>query len=154
MKEDIKTIAKRVYIAKDGKEFDSRINCINYEDEKRQENLEEEVDVKLGIETHANFPSMVNLSYGHEYKLFLIQNENDLDLFIKTYKYWFNGLEKYWEVSKVVFNYPDVLCILDFPKGGDEHRLYKITQLFHQYHAFCNELEVAITNKMDEVIKK
>lgn len=142
-----KTITKTVYIAYDGTEFDNEYDCEYYEYEKKQEELEKEAEKRLGIDTYANYPSMLNLRYDHEYKLFLIKNEEDLDWFIKTYEYWFTRLEYYPEVNKETFTYPEVLCILDFPRGGDEHRLYKITQLCNQFNAFVDELSVKIQNR-------
>lgn len=152
MEVKIKEITKTVYVANDGTEFNSEESCTDYEREKEQENLEREVEEKLGIKTtNADFPSMLNLRYNHEYKLFLIKNERDLDLFIKTYEYWFTKLETYWEVNKETFVYPDVLCILDFPTGGDEHRLYKMSQLCGQFDAFVNEISIKAEEKMKEV---
>ncbi|UZQ49836.1 hypothetical protein [Clostridium kluyveri] len=94
---------------------------------------------------------MLNLRYNHEYKLFLIKNEQDLDLFIKTYEYWFTKLETYWQVNKETFVYPEILCILDFPTGGDEHRLYKISQLCSQFNAFVSEISIKAEDILKEV---
>jgi len=151
MKKRIKTITKTVYVANDGTEFNNEDDCICYEEGKEQENLEKKVEAELGIKTKANFPSMLNLRYNHEYKLFLIKNEQDLDLFIKTYKHWFVNLETYWEVNKETFVYPEVLCILDFPTGGDEHRLYSISQLCNQFNAFVNEISIKVEDVLKEI---
>ena len=150
MKVETRTITKTVYIASDGTEFNDEDSCICHEDERKQKNLEKEVERKLGIKTHTDFPAMLNLRYDHEYKLFLIKNEQDLDLFIKTYEYWFTSLEKYWEVNKETFVYPDVLCILDFPNGGDEHRLYNISQLCRQFNAFVDEVSFNVNKIMNK----
>lgn len=150
MEKKTKTIIKDIFIANDGTEFYNEDDCICYEREKEQENLEKKVEEKLGIKTQADFPAMLNLRYHHEYKLFLIKNEEDLDLFIKTYDYWFPRLETYWQVNKETFVYPDVLCILDFPTGGDEHRLYKISQLCVQFNAFVSE----ISSKIEDILKE
>lgn len=151
METKIKKITKTVYIANDGTEFNNEDDCICYEEEKKQENLEKKVEEELGIQTQADFPAMLNLRYNHEYKLFLIKNEQDLDLFIKTYDYWFTNLENYWQVNKETFVYPDVLCILDFPTGGDEHRLYKISQLCNQFNAFVSEISIKAEDILKEV---
>lgn len=151
MEPKIKKITKTVYIANDGTEFNSENDCIYYEEEKEQENLEKKVEEELGIKTQADFPAMLNLRYNHEYKLFLIKNEQDLDLFIKTYEYWFTKLETYWQVNKETFVYPEVLCILDFPTGGDEHRLYKISQLCSQFNAFVSEISIKAEDTLKEV---
>lgn len=140
MKIITKKITKEIFIANDGKEFNSEDDCIYYEEGLEQEKIEKEVEEKLGIKTNADFPSMLNDRYRHVYKMFLIKNEQDLDLFTKTYEFWFTNLEKYWEVCKETFVYPDVLCILDFPSGGDEHRLYKMSQLCGQFNAFVSEI--------------
>lgn len=155
MEKKTKTIIKDIFMANDGSEFDNEDDCIYYEEEKEhekeQENLEKKVEEELGIKTQADFPAMLNLRYKHEYKLFLIKNEQDLDLFIKTYNYWFASLETYGEVSKETFVYPDVLCVLDFPTGGDEHRLYKISRLCGQFNAFASEISMKIEDGLKEV---
>jgi hypothetical protein len=143
-----KIIVKDIFVANDGKEFDNETSCICYEEEQKQENLEKKVEKELGIKTNADFPAMLNLRYNHEYKLFLIKNEQDLNLFIKTYDYWFTNLETYWQVNNATFVYPDVLCILDFPSGGDEHRLYRISQLCGQFNAFVEEIQTNIEERM------
>lgn len=133
-------IKKDVYVAFDGKEFDSELCCIDYETGLKQEKLEKETEEKLRIKTHADFPSMINIHNDHEYLLFLIRTEEDLDLFIKTYNYWFLRLENYPEVNKDNFSYPEVLCILDFPKGAEQYRLYKVSNLCNQFSAFINDI--------------
>lgn len=147
MEKKIITIRKEVFIAHDGTEFNSEYDCEYYEREKEQENLEKIAEEKLGIKTQADFPSMLNHKHRHEYKLFLIKNEEDLDLFIKTYEYWFTNLEKYWEVQKETFVYPDVLCILDFPRGEEDYRLYRMSHLCNQFNAFVNEISMKMENK-------
>lgn len=151
MKTEIKKFTKKVYIANDGREFENEDNCLCHEQELAQEEQERKIEKDLGFETHADFPSMLNIDRSnHEYKLFLIKNESDLDRFIEIYEYWFTNLKSYWEVNKETFVYPDVLCILDFPTGGDEHRLYRISQLSRQFNAFVDE----IIAKTDDMLKK
>lgn len=149
MKKRTKTIVKDIFVANDGKEFYDEDDCIYYEREKKQENLEKRVEEELGIKTLADYPSMLNLRHDRIYKLFLIKNEKDLDLFTTTYEYWFTNLENYWEVDKETFIYPEVLCILDFPTGGDEHRLYRMSQLFDQFNAFADEISAKIEDILD-----
>ncbi|HHY72256.1 MAG TPA: hypothetical protein GX497_03345 [Bacillus bacterium] len=151
MKVETREIIKTVYIADDGTEFDNEDNCICHEMELGQESLEKRVETELGIKTKADFPSMLNLRHKHEYKLFLIKNEQDLDLFVKTYEYWFTRLETYWEVNKETFVYPEVLCILDFPTGGDEHRLYRMSHLCNQFNAFVSEISIKAEDILKEV---
>lgn len=151
MEKKTKTVVETVYIANDGTEFYNEDDCIYYEREKEQENLEKKVEEELGIKTQADFPAMLNLRYHHEYKLFLIKNEQDLDLFIKAYDYWFTNLENYWQVNKETFVYPDVLCILDFPRGEEEYRLYKMSQLCGQFNAFVNEISMKVEDVLKEV---
>lgn len=148
MEKKTTTIIKDIFIANDGTEFNNEDDCIYYEEEKKQEKLEKKVEEELGIKTQADFPAMLNLRHNHEYKLFLIKNKQDLDLFIKTYEYWFTKLETYWQVNKETFVYPDVLCILDFPTGGDEHRLYKISQLCGQFNAFVSEISMKVEDML------
>lgn len=47
--------------------------------------------------------------------------------------------------------YPEVLCILDFPRGGDEHRLYKMSQLCRQFNAFVDGISMKVEDMMQEV---
>ena len=147
-----KAITTTVYIANDGKEFKGKYECENYEDEQKQNKLEKEADEKLRIYTHADFPSMIDIRNKHEYRLFLIQNKQDLDLFIKAYKYWFTYLERYGQLNKDTFVYPDILCILDFPCGPDHPRLYRMSKLINQLDVFVGEIEEqrAIKQKEDE----
>lgn len=150
IKEVTKTITKTVYISKDGTEHDSEWCCENYEVEQMQEKLEKQCDERLRVyTTNSNYPSMLNLNWKPKYMLFLIKNEEDLDLFIKTYTYWFNDLEKRWEVAKEFFEYPNVLCIVDFRGGNDEHRLYSLNQQVRQYNAFIDELSYEVDAKLN-----
>jgi hypothetical protein len=86
----------------------------------------------------------------HEYRLFLIKSEQDLDFFISRYKHWFHKPETMWQFDKQTFNYPEVLCILDFPHGPDHHRIYRMTQLINQLDAFVTDIEKAISDKQEE----
>ncbi|WP_243299126.1 hypothetical protein [Bacillus litorisediminis] len=152
METKIKTITKTVYVANDGKEFDDEDNCLCHEQELAQEERERNIEKDLGFETNANFPSMLNTNRSnHEYKLFLIKNESDLDRFVEIYEYWFTNLKNYWEVNKETFVYPDVLCILDFPTGGDERRLYRLSQLCRQFNAFVDEVFAKTDDMMQEI---
>jgi hypothetical protein len=152
IKEITKSIAKKIYIAYDGTEHDSEFACECYELEQKQLELEKECDEKLRIYIkNSNFPTMLDLEIEKEFRLFLIQNEKDLDVFIKTYEYWFTSLgERYWEVDKETFEYPNVLCVLDFPSGRDQYRLYSFRQLFGQFYTFENEINNIINQKIGE----
>lgn len=151
MKKVTKTYEKTVYIANDGKEFNSEEDCLWHEKEVKQEELEKEIERDLGIGTQANYPSLLNFyRLNYEYKLFVIKNEFDLDRFIKVFDWWFTDLEKYPEVQKDTFGYPEVLMILDAPTGGDDTRLYKLTQLSRQFNAFADEVNFKINEKTDE----
>lgn len=145
METKTKTITKTVYVACDGTEFNDEDSCLWHEQELEQEGRERKIEIDLGFKTQADFPSMLNIDRSnHECKLFLIKNENDLDRFVGIYEFWFTNLKKYWEVNKETFVYPDVLCILDFPTGGDEHRLYRISQLCNQFNAFVGEISMNV----------
>lgn len=151
MKEETRVITKTVYIATDGTEFNDEDDCLYHEQELAQEERERDIEKDLGFETQADFPSMLNIyRSNHKYKLFLIKNESDLDRFVEVYEYWFTNLKSYWEVNKETFDYPEVLCILDFPTGGDEPRLYKISQLCRQFNAFIDEISSNVSKLMNE----
>lgn len=148
MKEVIKTYEKKIYVASDGKEFDSEEWCLEHEDELDQKREEEEIERDLGIKTHADYPSLLNTeNMIHDYKLFLIKNEEDLDRFIDVFSYWFSGLRNMLEVDKTFFAYPEVLLILDFPRGGDRTRLYKVSRLGEQFNAFADEINHKINQE-------
>ena len=150
MEKKIITITKEVFIAHDGTEFNSEYDCEYYEREKEQENREKMVEEKLGINFDVDFPAMINLRNKHEFKFFLIKNEEELDLFTDVYEYWFIRLEKYEQVNKETFVYPDVLCILDFPRGDEDYRLYRMSQLCNQFNAFAEELSTKVEAKLKE----
>lgn len=145
-----KTIVKEIYVAWDGTEFFDEVNCLCHEQELEQARLEEKAEAELGIVTKADYPAMLNPRIKHQYKLFLIKNEQDLDRFINIYEYWFTNLESYWEVNKETFVYPDVLCILDFPRGDETPRLYKLSRLCNQFNAFIEDVTLAIDKKLDQ----
>lgn len=140
-----RTITQKVYIASDGTEFTRESDCFFHEDELVQREKERVFTDRTGIKTHADFPSLLNPRYDRAHMLFLIKDEADLDEFIDVYDYWFTDLYRYPEVDKATFTYPDVLYILDFPSGYDEHRLYRISQLFNQFSAFNAEIISAIS---------
>lgn len=145
MKKITKTIKETVYIASDGKEFDNEEDCNWYEKEIEKEKEEKEIEQDLGIGTHANYPGLLNYyRTNYEYKLFLIKNEADLDRFVKVFDWYFYELEKYPEVQKDTFAYPEVLMILDTLAGGDDTRLYKVSQLGRQFNAFADEVNYII----------
>ena len=151
MKEIIKTIHKKVFVASDGREFDNKDYCIDHERELKQEKQEREIEKDLGIGTHANYPGLLNYyRLNYEYKLFLIKDETDLDRFVEVFEWWFTNLEKYPEVQKDTFAYPEVLMILDTPTGGDDTRLYKVTQLGRQFNAFADEVNFKINEVLEE----
>lgn len=149
MKIKNKVVESKCYVASDGQEFDSEWQCQEHERQIEQMNLEKETDDKLRFYTQANFPSMIDISNEHEYRLFLIKNEEDLDLFIKGYSYWFRNLERCWQVDKSTFQYPDIVCILDFPKGDEEYRLYRMSQLYNQFDTFIYEIDAKMKEKID-----
>ena len=147
-----KIVYETIYIAEDGTEFKDEHDCSYYEMEKRQLDAEKKVDDLLGIKlTNTSYPTMLSSYPAFEFRYFLIKNEQDLNLFIEVYEYWFSKLEKYPQVNKETFSYPDVLCIVDFPKGGDEYRLYRINQLCNQFNAFVDELNFVVEKKYNEV---
>lgn len=145
MREVKRVIERTVYIASDGKEFDNQDDCNWHEEELRQEKAVEKIEQDLGIGTHANYPGLLNYyRLNYEYKLFLIKDETDLDRFVKVFDWYFLDLTKYPEVQKDTFVYPEVLMILDTPTGGDDARLYKLTQLSRQFSAFADEVNYKI----------
>ena len=135
-----KTYEKTVYIASDGKEFDSMDDCKWHEKELHQEGLEEDIDRDLRIRTKADYPSLIDIDKTKEYKLYLIKDEADLDRFIKVFDWWFRDIKSRIEVDKKYFNYPEVLMILDFPYGGEHTELFKLSRLSEQFNAFADEV--------------
>lgn len=151
MKEVKRVIERTVYIASDGKEFDNQDDCSWHEEELKQEKRESSIEQDLGIGTLANYPGLLNYyRLNYEYRLFLIKDEDDLDRFVKVFDWWFLDLAKYPEVQKDTFAYPEVLLILDTPTGGDDTRLYKLTQLSRQFNAFADEVNYKIAEMTGE----
>lgn len=151
MKEIIKTIEVKRYIAEDGTSFNREDDCLEYEREQQQKVLETEAITKLGIETvDSNFPSMIDLNHKAQYMLFYIENEEDLEVFCKAYEdYWFS--KRAWQLDRKTFVYPEVLCILDFEQGCEDYRLYRMSQLFKQFYTFENELNYVILKKQMKI---
>lgn len=150
MKKIIKTYERAVYIASDGREFDNKDDCEWWEKELEQEKAEKDIERDLGIKTHADYPSLIDINKTKEIRLFLIKNEDDLDRFVKVFDWWFIDLEKRIEVDKEYFNYPEVLMILDYAHGGGETGLYKLTQLSRQFNAFADEVNFKINEMMGD----
>lgn len=74
VKKITKTIEKTVYIASDGTEFVNEKWCLEHENELKQEKAEREIELDLGIKTHADYPSLLDTYRKlHDYKLFLIK---------------------------------------------------------------------------------
>jgi|SRR5690625_199617 len=150
MKKVTKTYEKTVYIASDGKEFNNMDDCEWHEKELHQEVLEKEIENDLGIKTHANYPSLIDIDTTKEYKLFLIKNERDLDRFIKVFDWWFLKLSEHIEVDKTMFSYPEVLMIVDYTHGGGETGLYKLSRLSEQFNAMVDEVNCKIAEMMGD----
>lgn len=150
MKIEKRTTEHTVYIASDGREFNNMDDCEWHEKELHQEVLEKEIERDLGIKTHADYPSLINIDKTKEYKLYLIKNEADLDRFIKVFDWWFRDLESRIEVDKKHFNYPEVLMILDFPLGGEHTELFKLSRLSERFNAFADEVNFKINEMMGD----
>lgn len=144
MKEVVKAVEIKQYIAKDGTPFTSEYQCREYEREQKQLKLEIKAIKKLGIESMVNiFPSMIDPNNEPKYTFFSIKDEKDLDIFCKAYEsYWFCNRAP--ELNRDTFTYPDVLCLLDFEQGQEQHRLYKMSWLFDQFEAFKKELSEVV----------
>lgn len=151
MKKITKIYEKTVYVASDGKEFDSMDDCEWHEKELEQEVLEKEIERDLGIKTHADYPSLIDIDVTKEIKLFLIKNETDLDRFVKVFDWWFRDLENRIEVDKKYFKYPEVLMLLDYVHGGGETGLYKLSRLSEQFNALVDEVNYKIEQMTGDV---
>lgn len=149
MKIEKRITERTVYIASDGKEFDNMDDCEWHEKELEQEALEKEIERDLGIKTHADYPSLIDIDVTKEIKLFLIKNESDLDRFVKVFDWWFRDLENRIEVDKKYFKYPEVLMVLDYTYGGGETGLYKLSRLSEQFNAMVDEVNCRINEMME-----
>ena len=150
MKVEKRTIEEIVYIAFDGKEFSSMDDCEWHEKELHQEVLEKEIERDLGIKTHADYPSLIDIDVTKEIKLFLIKDESDLDRFVEVFDWWFLDLENRIEVDKEHFNYPEILMLLDYVHGGGETGLYKLSRLSEQFNAMVDEVNYKIAEMTKE----
>ena len=150
MKVEKRTTEHTVYIASDGKEFNNMNDCEWHEKELEREILEEEIERDLGIKTHADYPSLLDIDATKEIKLFLIKDESDLDRFVEVFDWWFRDLENRIEVDKKYFSYPEVLMLLDYVHGGGETGLYKLSRLNEQFNAFADEVNYKIIEMTKE----
>lgn len=150
MKEVIKAYETTVYIASDGKEFDNKDDCEWHEKELEQEVLEKEIERDLGIKTHADYPSLIDIDTTKKIRLFLIKDESDLDRFVKVFDWWFLDLKNRIEVDKKYFEYPEVLMLLDYVHGGGETGLYKLSRLSEQFNALADEVNYKIAEMMGD----
>lgn len=150
MKIEKRTTEHTVYIASDGREFNNMDDCEWHEKELHQEVLEKEIERDLGIKTHADYPSLIDINVTKEVRLFLIKDESDLDRFVKVFDWWFRDLENRIEVDKKYFEYPEVLMLLDYVNGGGETGLYKLSRLSEQFNALADEVNYKINEMMGD----
>ena len=150
MKIERRTIEETIYIASDGKEFNNMDDCEWHEKELEQEILEKEIERDLGIKTHADYPSLIDINVTKEIRMFLIKDESDLDRFVEVFDWWFLDLENRIEVDKEHFNYPEILMLLDYVHGGGETGLYKLSRLSEQFNAMVDEVNYKIAEMTRE----
>lgn len=133
------TEVKSIYIAEDGKEFTSMLDCEEYEWELRQKAGEEMAEGLRADLNKASWPSIANPYSKHEFHWFLIQNEEDLKTFCKAYSSYDRSLKDIENVKRYV-SYPDYICLVDYLNGPEEPEWFTLTRMLSQVNAFVDQL--------------
>lgn len=132
------TIEKEVYVASDGREFNSEWDCEDYEfnlSQLEKENLV--ASISYDANKH-NWPSIANPQSKPEYKWFKVEKDEDLRLFCDCYQTYCRSLKNLDIVKKYV-NYPDYICLVDYPNGPDEPEWFTLSKLLEQTDTFMSQ---------------
>lgn len=133
-------VMKTLYVAIDGNEFESENRCIDYENELLQKEKEAKVSrLKYNANTH-NWASIANLNHEVEYIWFKIKNREELVEFCNCYEWWHGGLRKI-ESFEAMIQYPDYVCIVDYPEGGEDVEIHILSQMLKRTNAFMSQFE-------------
>lgn len=133
------TIEKEIFVAEDGTEFDKELDCENYEWELTQSKKEKLASALSYDANRFDWASMVNPNGSqHEYKWFKVKNDEDLKLFCNSYESYCRELRKIDVVKKYV-NYPDYICLVDYPNGPEQPDWFTLSKLLEQTNLFMSQ---------------
>ena len=145
-------IEKEIFIAEDGKEFDSKYDCDDYEYELKMLRLEKSVDEKLRLyNVESNWVSIANPDkrVSKDYRWFKIENREDLELFCKGYKQYHRGLADPGYVEAFLV-YPDFICLVDYPEGPDDPMWFSLSEMVGRSNSFLNQFGMEINIKKND----
>lgn len=133
------TEVKSIYIAEDGKEFTSMLDCEEYEWELR-EKASEEMAKGLRVDLNkVSWPSIANPQGNEEYHWFSVQNDEDLALFCNAYASYDRSLKDVENVKAYV-SYPDYICLVDYPLGPEFPQWFTLSKMLSQMNAFVAQI--------------
>lgn len=145
MEKRTKMVPVDVYVAFDGTEHKTQEACEAYENEKKEERMAQEIERMQIHPKDADWPSMLPLNDGHEYRWYRINNDRDLNIFCHYASYYHPDFKKP-DIVKEELRYPDCICLVQYPNREQETRWYALSRLIRQFVAFTNALS-------DEVLR-
>lgn len=137
MQEKIVKVDKTIYIAIDGKEFDNKWGCDNYEYELDLIKKEKEASC-LECKMDIDYPSIASPQSKCMYKWFKIKNRKDLELFCKSYEDYNLKLRDIDSVEKSLI-YPDYICFIDYPQGPESPDWFILSNILSQLNTFMRQ---------------
>ena len=143
-------VEKTIYIADDGEEFESLLDCEEHEWDLRQKE-QESVAEKLRADLNSvHWPSIANPQGDAAYHWFAVQNEQDLALFCSAYASYDRSLKDVENVKGYV-SYPDYICLVDYPLGPEFPQWFTLSKMLAEANAFLAQMpkEIKII-KMEE----
>lgn len=132
------TETKTLFVATDGKKFESEYDCNEHEVEIMQEEKEKAVQY-MKIEPLVEFPSIGYESDMQKQIWFKIADEKEFNQFCDAYIYWF-GKSEIEKLRNKKFNYPEIFLIIDYPKGPGMPELFVLSELKKQYETFMDSI--------------
>lgn len=132
------TIQKEVYEAIDGKEFESKWECEEYEYQLIQSKKEKAAESIAYDANTFDWASLTNPNSNHEYKWFKIRNDKDLKIFCDCYQSYCPNLNDFENVKRYI-RFPDYICLVDYPKGPEQPEWFTLSRLLEQTNIFLSQ---------------
>lgn len=143
MKKVKKFVEQTVYIASDGKEFLSDWECEGYEDDLIQEKKEEEIEY-LRVHFSNVYPPTFDNNTKRDWLFFKINNQEELLRFCDVYKHWVSSLAS---PDCLQINYPDIIALVDYPRGPHNPEIYLISDIFKRWETFLEHMPKDVLQK-------
>ncbi|NLZ54221.1 MAG: hypothetical protein GX892_13960 [Thermoanaerobacteraceae bacterium] len=143
MKKVVKTITKEVvfYVASDGKEFENKLDCQDYEFEMEYERKVREANHLKYDANKFDWPSMADPHSDHEYLWFRVENKKDLTTFCNSYE-GYNLRLRNVDLVEGHVTYPDYICLVDYPNGGGDPAWFTLSEMLEQAKAFLSQFQL------------